>query len=208
MIIERLLGKKYALATEDTGGVQLERELVFYVKMTDLKVLDELPCVEHVQWQLDLTSPVPNARWRARLEDNKVHSITCKIPHTSGEGMVEATSITDPDFWEFHVRNFGHHGYKKTRYNYAIPNTNLKFEIDVFLSESGQPHPYVKVDLEYPHDLPELPNFPFAVDEDTAIDGTNPTPEEKKFIDDLWENEWSRLDSAKGDLDPYYNPKR
>lgn len=205
MIIERLLGKKYALAIEDHQGVQLERELCFYVKMSDLKVLDELPSIQQVQWQLDLKGRNPNARFRARLEDGKVHSITCKIPHSSGEGEVEAMSLVNEDYWNSQVKWFGHHGYKKTRYIYAIPNTDLKFEIDVFISESGSPHPYVKVDLEYPHDMVEFPPFPFPVDEESAIDGTNPTKEEKEFIDDLWENQWSRLDSAKGDLDPYYN---
>lgn len=208
MIIERLLGKQYSLAKEDESGVQLERELVFYVKMSDLRVLEELASIEQVQWKLDLKAPHPEARFRARLEDGKVHSICCKIPHSSGVGEVEATSIVDKAYWEFNVQYFGHHGYKKTRYIYPVPNTDLKFEIDVFLSESGQPHPFVKVDLEYDGDIQAIPAFPFPVDEDTAIDGNNPTKEEQEFIDDLWENQWSRLDSAKGSLDPYYNPER
>lgn len=206
MIIERLLGKPYALAAERFGGVEIERELTFYVKLSDLKVLEDLTSIDQIQWQLDLKSNIPDAKFRARLEDGKVHSICCKIPHGDGNGVnKEAETLVDKDFWEFNIKNFGHHGYKKTRYIYLIPNTNLKYEIDVFLSESGQPHPFVKVDLEYPANLEVFPPFPFPVDEETAIDGNNPSKEEKEFIDDLWENQWSRLDSAKGSLDPYYN---
>lgn len=204
-IIESLLGSKYALAAEEFGGVGLERELTFYVKLSDLTVLNSLTAIEQIQWKLDLKGKYPEARFRARLEDSKVHSICCKVPHRSGEGMVEAETEVNAEFWNFLVKTCGHHGYKKTRYIYPIPETNLKFEIDVFISESGQQHPYVKVDLEYPTSLPALPSFPFEIDMDSAIDGTNPTEEEEKFIDDLWENQWSRLDSAKGDLDPFYN---
>jgi hypothetical protein len=175
--------------------------------MSDFKALEQITPIEQIQWQLDLKGPNPEARFRARVENGKVHSICCKIPHKDGEGNHEAETIVDPAFWEFNVKNFGHHGYKKNRYVYPIPETDLKFEIDVFLSESGQPHPFVKVDLEYPSTLPELPYFPFPVDDNTAIDGNNPSKEEQEFIDDLWENQWSRLDSAKGDLDPYYNRK-
>lgn len=209
MIIERLLGKRYALAAEQFGGVEVERELTFYVKMSDLKVLEDLTAIEQIQWQLNLKSDIPGARFRARLEDGKVHSICCKIPHKDGEGVnSEAETLVDKDFWEFNIKHFGHHGYKKKRYIYPIPNSDLKYEIDVFLSESGQSHPFVKVDLEYPETLKEFPPFPFLVDEDTAIDGNNPTKEEQEFIDDLWENQWSRLDSAKGSLDPYYNQQQ
>lgn len=203
-VIELLLNKPSVLATEDYG-VGIERELTFYVKLSDLTVLDNLTAIKQVQWKLDLKGAHPEARFRAREEDGKVHSICCKIPHRSGEGMVEAETIVNKEFWDFVTKFFGNHGYKKTRYIYPIPETDLKFEIDVFLSESGQPHPYVKVDLEYPKDLQSIPNFPFPVDEDTAIDGGDMTKEEEQFVDDLWENQWSRLDSAKGDLDPYYN---
>lgn len=207
-IIETLLGKSYALAAEQFGGVGVERELTFYVKMSDLSVLQELTSIDQIQWKLDLKGSNPEARFRARLEDGKTHSICCKIPHRDGEGNVEAETIVDKDFWNFMIKCFGHHGYKKTRYIYPIPETDLKFEIDVFISESGQQHPYVKVDLEYPTNIPVLPPFPFEVDKDSVIDGTDPSKEEEEFIDDLWENQWSRLDSAKGDLDPYYNQQQ
>lgn len=205
-ILQRLLGDKLNLASEEFGGVGLERELTFYVKMSDLNDLKSLDSIEQLQWRLDLKdSKRPDAKFRARQEDGKLHSICCKIPHKTGEGDVEAETEVNAEFWNFMVKLFGNHGYKKTRYIYPIPETDLKFEIDVFLSESGQQHPFVKVDLEYPSTLPALPPFPFEIDQDTAIDGSNPDKEEQDFIDNLWENEWSRLDSAKGDLDPYYN---
>lgn len=204
-ILKRLLGDSYALAAEDFGGVSLEREITFYVKLSDLTVLQNLESIEQIQWKLDLKGNHPDARFRARQENGKLHSICCKIPHKSGEGNVEAETEVDAEFWNFMIKCFGNHGYKKTRYIYPIPETDLKFEIDVFISESGQQHPFVKVDLEYPTDMPALPPFPFEIDRDTVIDGTDPSEEEEKFIDNLWENEWSRLDSAKGSLDPYYN---
>lgn len=204
-ILEHLLGADLALAAEEFGGVALERELTFYVKLSNLDELKNLESIDQVQWKLDLKGSHPEARFRARQENGKLHSICCKIPHRSGDGNVEAETEVNSDFWEFLVKHFGNHGYKKTRYIYPIPETDLKFEIDVFISESGQPHPFVKVDLEYPSNLPALPPFPFEIDRDTAIDGNEPNEEESAFIDNLWENEWSRLDSAKGDLDPYYN---
>ncbi len=206
-IIERLLGPRYVLGTENFG-VGLERELTFYVKLSDFSSLEGLTAIQQEQWKLDLKGQVDGARFRARVEDGKVHSICCKIPHKSGEGMIEAETEVNKEFFDFIVKTTGHHGYKKTRYIYPIPETDLKFEIDVFLSESGNPHPFVKVDLEYPKDLPELPSFPFPVDVDTAIDGNDMTKEEEEFVDNLWENEWSRLDSTKGSLDPYYNQSK
>ena len=203
-IVELFFGKTFALACEDYG-VGVERELTFYVKMSDLSVLNSLEAIDQEQWKLDLKGPNETGRFRARLENGKVHSICCKFPRKSGDGMVEAETLVNKEFWDFAIKMFGHHGYKKTRYIYPVPGTDLKFEIDVFLSESGRQHPYVKVDLEYPADIPVLPEFPFPVDEDTAIDGNDMTKEEEAFVDDLWENQWSRLDSAKGALDPYYN---
>lgn len=206
-IIEQLFGSRIALAVENYG-VGVERELTFYVKMSDLSVLENLTAIKQEQWKLDLKGEHPDAKFRARVEDGKAHSICCKIPHRSGEGMVEAETLVNDEFYNFMIKFFGHHGYKKTRYIYPIPETDLKFEIDVFLSESGHPHPYVKVDLEYPEALMVMPAFPFPVDEDTAIIGNEMTKEEEAFVDDLWENQWSRMDSTKGSLDPYYNRKQ
>lgn len=209
MSLKSLLGGnvdyRVQLGLEEFGKLTVERELTLYAKLSNLRELEPLASIQQIQWKLDLGND--DVKFRARLENGKVHTICCKRPNPNGDGMLEVETTVTAGFWQQMIVLFGNHGYKKTRYLYPIPDTNLKFEIDVFLTESGQPHPWVKIDLEYPQDLQNFPTLPFSIDQDCLIIGNEMNSLEADFVDKLWEDEWSRLDSTKGSLDLFYNPQ-
>lgn len=194
---------RLALGTEQFGKLNLEKELTLYVKLDNLEQIQSLPSEVHEQWRLNVGD---GPRMRLRLINGKRHTICSKRPNTSGSGMLEAESDISPAFYNEMLVAFGSHGYKKTRYIYDIPGTELKYEIDVFYAMSGQQHPWVKVDLEYPQTLDTVPQFPFSFSE--VIVGSDMSRQDEQLVDRLWEDEWSRLDSAKGSMDPLYQPKK
>lgn len=209
MSLRDILGKsvdaRISLGLEEFGKLNVERELTIYAKLSNLRDLDSLTRIEQIQWKLNLGDG--DVKFRARQEDGKVHTICCKRPNPNGDGLLEIETTVTPGFWQQMVLLFGNHGYKKTRYIYNIPDTNMKYEIDVFLNASGNPHPWVKIDLEYPQNLDKLPVFPFSIDNDSVIVGNDMNFQEEEFVNGLWEDEWSRLDSTKGTLDLFYNPQ-
>lgn len=201
-MMDRNIALHLASESGKFGKLNVEREITLYAKMTNLAELQGLPMETHEQWKLDMGND--KLRSRLRLIDGKTYTMCTKRKNSAGDAMLEAESEISEALYN-ELLNIAHHGYAKTRYTYHIPDTDLCYEIDVFFNAMGVPHPWVKIDLEYPADLPKLPVFPFQVDQDCTIVGDDMDDDEAKFVDSLWEEEWSRLDSTRSSLDPFYN---
>lgn len=191
------------LSLEDIDGkVHVEREFTIYAHMIDLSQLDDCESKEtHEQWKLPLASD--KVRARLRLIDDRRHTMAVKKPLDGDSmGCYEVESDISPDMYKF-LRLVSTDGYKKIRYNKQIPNSNLKWEIDVFFDQTGNPHPWVKIDMEIDINKDAFPKFPFDLSEIIIMDDEL-TNEQKSFIDNLWNVEWTKLDSAREDLDVVY----
>lgn len=187
-----------ALSTEgfDDGKPHREYEYTFYVKLSDMSQLDKADHVEeHEQWKIPVDTEA-NARMRIRLTDNRRATITTKEFQDNERDAKEITEPIGHDMFAA-LRRMGKDGYKKTRHCFKIPNSDRIWEIDVFMSKTGTPHPWVKIDYEIdpenPHSIPELP---LDIEDSFLDNGPKQTLEQKRFVRKLWREEWLRLDDG------------
>lgn len=192
------------IAMEDIDGKRhREDEITFYAKVVNLTQLIELAneVEEHEQWNIGLTSET--VRGRLRLINGTRYTMAFKEKIKGSTANMETESDISKDTYEV-MRRASTNGYKKTRYNIPIPGSTRKWEVDVFLSNGGGRHPWVKVDYEHDGDLKDFPEIPFEYEEIIVADADSTTAEQEAFVDKLWQVEWSRLDSTRGDLDVMY----
>lgn len=185
---------KRTLALEDYDGIaHTEKEWTLYGKVKDFEQLAGAHVKEeHEQWKLPLDTDKP-IRARLRLIDGRRFTMTTK-EHVVGQlGAIEVDSDISRDMF-YALLKAGVDGYKKTRYEFHIPGTNRKWEIDVFLDRFGNPHPWVKIDYEFDDPHEKLPELPIDFSEMIVEGGPKQTLAERRFVQSLWESEWSKLD--------------
>lgn len=177
------------------GRLHTEIEFTFYVKMTDLSVLDKaIRKEEHEQWNLPIKTSI-DGRARLRLVDGRRPTMTTKVQRKGMLGWEEVDADIPMDLYN-HLREMSVNGYRKTRYTFQTLVPGLYWEIDVFRDKMGQRHPWVKVDLEVEDINAAIPKFPFDIEGMIQADDDNLSKSDRNFIDDLWRNEWCRLDSS------------
>lgn len=76
------------------------------------------------------------------------------------------------------LKSLSPQGMIKTRYIFNIPNTELKWEVDVFETNDGDISSWIRIELEVPEKLDKVPEFPLDVTEFTE----NNTDRRKKYI--------------------------
>ncbi len=188
---------RIALEGVINGKAARELEYTFYGKVANFEQLQEAVEVEeHEQWTLPLDTEQP-IRTRLRLINNRRPTITTKLKRPGVLGFEEVNSDISNDLYQ-HLKIAAIDGYKKTRYNFPVHGTPLKWEIDVFLDRSGNPHPWVKIDFEVNDPKDRIPDLPIDITEIIIDGGPKQTLEEKRFVRLLWESEWQRIDAVAG----------
>lgn len=177
-------------------GVQhQEIEFTMYVEVVDLEDIKKkaIRSERHEQWNVPLdrqTNP-SDSKLRIRLIDDARPTICTKIvkDHTPGAEEVEA-DITMDLFKA--LRQMCAEGYIKTRY--VIPSNiqGLVWEVDVFYSNGGAQHPWVKVDLEVKSINDPIPVFPIPHRKVIFSDGEMTYSDQLK-IKTLWEKDWQKI---------------
>lgn len=193
--------EQMTIAMEDIDGKRhREDEITFYAKIVDLhQIIEQANEVEkHEQWTIGLTSK--DVRGRLRLIDGLRHTMAFKEKIGESTSNMETESDISEDTFKV-LRRASHNGYKKTRYCIPISGSTKKWEVDVFLTNGGATHSWVKVDYEHNGDLKDFPEIPFEYEEIIVAGADSTTAEQEEIIDQLWNVEWSRLDSTRGDLD-------
>jgi CYTH domain-containing protein len=140
------------------ADVQVEEELVFYVRITDIAALKALATKEEEQEQWEIKSPVSNGRFRIRKTVDLVveskfqhlidanspkYTLTTKLKRAEG-GDVETTADIDGDIFES-FKALCPNGMRKTRYEVPTSAPGYTWEFDVYEGTD-----WCKVDLELP----------------------------------------------------------
>ena len=187
------IGSQYGLVMESLldGSPHIEREITCYVKLKDLyDVTSIAKSIEsHEQWRLMTNSK--KGGMRIRLTDDVEYSLTAKETTNNQFEVIESEQKISRSFFETLKKCFAYDGYLKTRYNIPIPETDRKWEVDVFKGYDGLPSMWVKLDYEFNETETQLPEIPFDY-EDIIIGGVEEGREEE--IKKLWEESWAKLD--------------
>lgn len=181
------------------GKACRELEYTFYARIVNMRDLDNaIEKEEHEQWKLPLENDRSgHIRARLRLINNRRPTMATKVYRPGVLGAEEVESDISMDMFT-HLRLAAEDGYKKTRYNYPIPGTNRKWEVDVFMGRDGNPHPWVKIDLEVETPNDPIPELPIEVTDLIVQNGPKYGVEERRFVRSLWETEWQKLDAPAG----------
>ncbi|MBC5772346.1 hypothetical protein [Dysosmobacter segnis] len=173
------------------GTVQQEIEYAFFARVESWEWLEQATRQEkQEQWEsYRERGEGAFAQCRVRATDDKTYEM-CVKTKTPGElGKKEVEQICSKDFFE-QFRFFADKGLNKTRYIFEIEGTDLKWEVDVYTTQSGERHPWLKIDLEVPSAETELPKFPFPLKEVIVNQPAQRSEEEKAQISKLFE-EWT-----------------
>lgn len=185
--------KRVIISQEAIDGImRRELEYTFYAKLSSHDVLQKaLEVEEHEQWNMPLETEAP-VRMRLRLINNRRYTMATKVKQSGVKGFMETEIDVSKDFFES-CKLAAIEGYKKTRYKFAAEN-GLQWEVDVFLDNTGKPHPWVKIDLEVNKETDKIPELPFPVQELIINNSPNQTAKEIALVDNLWDKEWFRID--------------
>lgn len=188
---------KTSLESLISGNVEREIEFTMYVELEDLDELraKAIKTERHEQWTLPVDQDNVNGKVRIRLIDDTRPTLCTKIQRPDVVGCEEVELDISPDMFRS-LREMAKDGYIKTRYIIPSNIRELYWEVDVFLSNGGSPHPWVKVDLEVKSMSDPIPTFPlkhtrviYADDELTYTD--------KERVKRLWEEDWQKMDKVK-----------
>lgn len=186
---------RVAISLEEVidGITRRELEYTFYAKVIDMAELETAPAKEeHEQWKVPL-SVDGNVSLRLRLIDKRRYTMTTKEWIKGQLGCQETPVDVSKDFFNA-MRKAAKDGYIKTRYTFNIPNSPLKWEVDVFLDNMGRPHPWVKIDLEVNSEHDKIPELPIKVSEIIVNNGPNQTAAQIAFVESLWSKHWFQID--------------
>ena len=170
---------RHVITLESVINGKLARELEYtlYGKLKDLDQLKQAFAVEeHEQWTIPVDTNLP-FKQRLRLIDNRRYTMATKMSRAGVAGCEEVEDDIAPD-------------------RFKAGSTGLIWEIDVFVDRMGQPHPWVKIDLEVPDVDTAVPELPVDIETLIVDNGPKQTMAEKRFIRQLWDSEWTRLDPA------------
>jgi CYTH domain-containing protein len=187
------------------GKLFVERERVIYAKISDLNQLNDAASADsQVQWQIRIPKTENNSakgtiRVRKVVPMNKrdnhfvkdlsengdmtQYVLTTKVERQATDRREVPVPVTRDMFDLFSV--LADNGMTKDRYHFPIYDTELVFEVDVFLKEDGTYYEWVKIDLELVDIETEIPPLPFKVEE-VIYDNTK-NENEKKRIRELYD---------------------
>lgn len=171
-------------ATEALDGkTAVEREKVFYCQIADFAELEKADSWEkQEQWEI---RPKETNAGVVRVRRTSAGEISLATKVFDGDVRQETEIEISEDIFNG-FRSIAPGGMIKTRYNFKIPNTEFKWEIDVYNNADGSPCEWCKVDLEC--DSLDMENPPFPITFTKVISGNRAaiTPEERSFIETLF----------------------
>jgi hypothetical protein len=185
--------RRLSISLEDdaNGEVQQEIEYAFFARVENWDWLEQAASQEkQEQWESYRDrGEGAFAQCRVRAIDDKTFHM-CVKTKTPGElGKKEVEQVCTKDFFE-QYRFFADKGLNKTRYFFPIEGTDLKWEVDVYTTQSGERHPWLKIDLEVKSADTKLPQFPFPLKEVIVNQPAKRTEEENTHIGNLFK-EWT-----------------
>lgn len=183
--------QSFGLEATADGQKHIELEYTFYGKLDDFSVLDS-EIVTSKEEQDQYFIPIDNDTIGARIRRiNKTqHVLTVKARREGVKGKEEVEQEISEDMFNL-LRESSDKGYRKIRYVIPAPNTELKWEVDVFLDANEQRHPWVKLDLEVTSEDQQPPQLPFKLTEKIVAQGSRKTEAENLFIEKLWGKDWN-----------------
>jgi len=191
-----------SLGIESEAPAVIERERMMFGLIKDISQLEKAALKEHQeQYEIKIPKTDKNAlagklRVRRSQEVGKEEfnfTFTVKTELSGDENSTEdekrSLEINEPTteqmFMAFQYIAEG--GMKKTRYEFPIEGTDLKWEFDVFAGSDGQPQAWCKIDLEVPQGgLVDQPPFPIEMERIISSNPAAQSEEEKTILDTLF----------------------
>lgn len=166
----------------------LELEHTFYARLVDFDVLKSAAKVQRQeQWQIPATS-TDDMRFggsvRVRAIDDETYVMCIKNFEKGKLGCLEHEFEVNVKAFE-QIKRMSSKGMVKTRYSFPIEGTSYSWELDVFYGKDGNPHEWVKIDLEVDDPSYQIPEIPFKVEGLIKDNPANRTEEQQKLIDEL-----------------------
>lgn len=147
-----------------------EREITIYARVGDPDGLNQADAVDqHEQWEVRLPVIGENgAKRRQRVRETISDGVsrfdeTIKIDidgETAVQSTIEVSTPIEADYFEAWKQHFGERGVLKTRYTFhakkvsvsmegrEIEIPNIKYEVDIFRTETGERSRWCKIDVE------------------------------------------------------------
>lgn len=186
-----------ALESNADGVLRKEKELVFYAKLVapeELKTADKM--IHQEQWNAKIPKSEENAgsgQLRIRKEwqhgEQPAYIFTTKAKARDGHNLEHEVETTEDHFKLMQV--LANKGMIKTRYEFAIKGTSMKWEIDTFNERDGSLCQWVKLDLEVPPDTDldafEVPAFPIRLSDVLTEGDKEYDPRVGEKISELYE---------------------
>ena len=176
------------------GKRQQELEYSYMAHLTDMKQLDKADSVEeYEQWILMTDDTTRGGSIRVRAVNGSKYILTMKNHLKSVKGAHNAheteMEVTKDMFDTF--KQLATFGSRKKRYVFNVPKEKYYWEVDVYLNKDGKNSEWVKLDLEVPKSVKEIPAFPMNFDR--VIDSLNKTEDDKKFLHNLFKDDKNTL---------------
>ncbi|MAP20175.1 MAG: hypothetical protein CL582_04455 [Alteromonadaceae bacterium] len=191
-----------AMSTESSQEDEIEK--VWFIKIDDFSQFEKSILTEHhVQWEYRLKDPdgKPLGTERSReINHGERYELTIKSYRKDGAGSVETTLDSTAEMHEV-ISNLADRALHKTRY--LVPSgvmvevmdekgepteKELIWEVDAFLMEDGSFYPWVKIDLEVPHENVDSPGLPFKyVDAINVSYDVTVTEEQRAIVDSIFD---------------------
>jgi CYTH domain-containing protein len=186
---------KAALEDIADGKVHLEREHVFYGKIVDFEQLKKATSEQaQEQWEIKLPKSDKNfgsggIRVRAcGPKEQNEYILTCKVRTTEANAKLESSVVTTKDMFDL-FKTLAHSGMRKVRHNFpvTVDETELIFEVDVFVLDDGTYSPWCKIDLEVPDSVTKIPPLPIELAH-MVKEGPENTDAERAIVRGLYDN--------------------
>lgn len=181
-----------ALEELDDGKTRIEKEHVFYGRITDFDVLkNATKVIPQEQWDVkvpktsyNLASGQIRVRKFQEGKDGTPEYVFVIKSKLDAGGRLENTLPASAEAFEI-FRNLSDQGMIKHRYEFPNPNGGKPWEVDVFLKPDGSYYNYCKIDLEVDDMNAPLPALPIPLDEVIKEEGPK-LPAEQRAIVTKW----------------------
>lgn len=188
---------------EPTGTANKEIEHVYYANITDLSFLEGVAVEHQEQWAIVIPKTEDNKckgniRVRAThdgaSESDWNYIFTTKTFDLGAVGKTEVELTTTKDHFE-QFKLLAEKGMRKDRYVIPIEGTDLKWEIDFFLTQDSKfgerkYHPWVKIDIEVTSANTVIPEFPFPTNRIITEPFGKRTEEDERLVTSLYDDEF------------------
>lgn len=177
-------------ACEAINAAQYEIEKCYYGKLlnqNDLALANKVTNIE--QWEI--RSPFGVMRVRA-YDDFKYEFCIKKESKVSAGSKIEKEMDIDKELFLL-IKSMCSCGTFKTRYEFNIPDSNLKWEVDVYKDKDNKVIEWVKVDLEIPSAETPVPQFPISLE--GTFEERESNEEQKEFKKKLFNEQYNRYNA-------------